>query len=355
MPVSSAAQERESTIVPSQFRVDPGKSVCIPFTVPNYVRNGRIAGNAMAAGGSGNDIRVLVLRERSVLYDSDQRRSVVLSVPVNTPGTYSVCFDNSFSLVSPKNVAADIRFVHEGEDVGRAKEIKRQATDRQHRVGRILGKLVQALQAAEKRLGTRQVSPPIYIGLDDHPAPNAFEIWQKPLVIVTLGTLEFIEAMPTAEAGDHVLAGILGHELAHIFYRHSFGNEPGQAAEAVVGAGAGALMVHPLVGLIVGALAFDRHRQYDRMQEREADILGVRLACSAGFDPVGILTFMAKLREYQPGQGSFLQTHPSPAQRMEYLEGEVSRIRSGRPQHGEADPSFSPTQQMAPTGRPPGW
>jgi len=118
-----AQQDRESPIVRSAFRVDPAKAAYWSFKVPTYVVDGRIAGNALAAGGAGNDIRVLVLTERQFqlwqqnqpiqgLFDSGQRRSVVLSVRVSDPGTYFVVFDNRFSLVSPKNISADIRFVH---------------------------------------------------------------------------------------------------------------------------------------------------------------------------------------------------------------------------------------------------
>ena len=155
-------------------------------------------------------------RREEALYDSGQRRSVVLSVPVSDPGTYYVVLDNSFSVISPKNVEADIRFVHRGVDTGRAEAVRRQATERERRIGEILGNLVVKLQEGEKQLGTHQIQTPIYIGIPDDPALNAFAIWQRRLVGVTRGTLEVVESLPRVD-GDDLLAGVPAHELAHIF------------------------------------------------------------------------------------------------------------------------------------------
>src|SRR5262245_18574457 len=166
-----AQQQAESPVVQSTFRVEPGKAHYFQFKLPSYYRDGRVAGNALASGGSGNDIRVLVLTEQQFqvwtrsphpqsLYDSGQRRSVVLSVPLNDPGTYYVVFDNRFSGLSPKSVQADIRFVHRGVDTARAEEVKRQVTDREKRIGGILNKLIVKLQQGEKQLGTHQIQTP---------------------------------------------------------------------------------------------------------------------------------------------------------------------------------------------------
>ena len=59
-------------------------------------------------------------------------------------------------------------------------------------------------------------------------------------------------------------------------------------------------------------------------------MLGVRLACAAGFDPAGLLTFMERLSAQDPSRSGFLRTHPSPNQRVEYLQREVSRLGQER-------------------------
>src|SRR5205814_2181515 len=114
----------------------------------------------------------------------------------------------------------DVRFVHRGVDTTRADAMKRQATDRERRIGWVLSKLVVKLQEGEKQLGTHQIQTPIYIGVPDDPTLNAFAMWQKRAIVVTRGTVELVESMPSSEADD-VLAGVLAHELSHLFYRHS--------------------------------------------------------------------------------------------------------------------------------------
>jgi len=186
-------------------------------------------------------------------------------------------------------------------------------------------RLVPPLKAAERQMGTHQVQTPLYFRIQDDSQLNAFAQWQRRLIVVTTGTLDYIESLPTEQEGDDILAGVLAHELGHIFYRHSFGNESGQAKETVIAGGAGAILINPAVGLLVAAVAFDRNLRYDRMQETEADLLGIRLACAAGFDATGLLAFMKRLNELGP-QLSFLSNHPSPAQRTEYLRWEVAKL-----------------------------
>src|SRR5437870_2096740 len=89
-------------------------------------------------------------------------------------------------------------------------------------------------------------------------------------------------------------------------------------------------MINPLVGLAVAGLAWDRNKRYDRMQETEADVLGVKLSCAAAFDPSGLLTFMERLKERNASHVSFLQTHPSPAQRVQYIQGAIEKLNCPR-------------------------
>ena len=130
-----AQEQAEVPVVRGTFRAEAGQAPYFQFKLSTYYRDGRIVGNALASGGSGNDIRVLLLTAQqfqawdvwpSPLYDSGRRQSVVLSVSVSDSGTYYILFDNTFSAVSSKNVQADIRFLHRGVDTSRAAEMKRQ-------------------------------------------------------------------------------------------------------------------------------------------------------------------------------------------------------------------------------------
>jgi TonB family protein len=54
------------------------------------------------------------------------------------------------------------------------------------------------------------------------------------------------------------------------------------------------------------------------MEEKEADLLGIQLACDAGYDPTGSLILMQRFAK-EGSNIEFLSTHPSPLNREEYL------------------------------------
>jgi Zn-dependent protease with chaperone function len=249
----------------------------------------------------------------------------VLSVPVTDPGTYYVVFDNRFSTFSAKRIQADIRFVHGIADSPPEEGVTRSATERERRIGGILGRLVEKLQALEKQLGTHQIRTPLYVGVVDDPAINAGAIWRRRAILVTRGTLEVLESLP-GNVGDDVLAGVLAHELSHMFYRHATGNER-QGDETGLVAGSTAEMITPVVGLAAAGLALDRTKSYDRVQEGEADVLGARLACAAGFNPSGALTYLDLLNAQQkPERLGFLKSRPAPVQRVQHLQGAIEKL-----------------------------
>jgi hypothetical protein len=80
----------------------------------------KVGGNIEASGGSGNDIRVLVLSKReflnwennlhaNFLYDSGQQTSAKLDVSLPSgEKEYVIVFDNTFSFISDKVVTANI-------------------------------------------------------------------------------------------------------------------------------------------------------------------------------------------------------------------------------------------------------
>src|SRR5258708_3297598 len=96
---------QQEALFNGQVQVGPGKRYVSTFTTRSNFKNGKIAGHVQAQGGAGNDIRVMVLKGQSLVYDSGRRRSVVLSVDFSEPGQYTLVFDNSFSMLSPKLVA----------------------------------------------------------------------------------------------------------------------------------------------------------------------------------------------------------------------------------------------------------
>lgn len=131
---------------------------------------------------------------------------------------------------------------------------------------------------------------------------------------------------------ENGLAVVIGHEVAHALANH--GNER-MSHELLATMGGVALSValaeRPratqdlfLAAFGVGAsLGF--LLPYSRVQESEADRIGVMLMAKAGYDPRGALPFWERMRE-AGGQSppEFLSTHPSPDSRIANLKGYIT-------------------------------
>ncbi len=130
----------------------------------------------------------------------------------------------------------------------------------------------------------------------DDAAPNAFAL-PGGYVFVSRGLLALSNS-------EDELAGVLGHEIAHVALRHS-------AAQQEIG------RPSPLVPMqTIHLLAFSRDL------ERSADRVGQGLAGTAGYDPHGITRFLTTLGDVDRLKlgytriPNFLQTHPGTVERV---------------------------------------
>jgi predicted Zn-dependent protease len=136
------------------------------------------------------------------------------------------------------------------------------------------------------------------------------------------------DGMLKAAQNQHQLATVIGHEVAHVLAQHgnermstNFAAETGlQIASAFAGdpgsAQSQTIMALLGVGTQVGVLL-----PFSRAQESEADILGLDLMASAGFEPAASVELwqnMAALSEGRPPQ--FLSTHPGTDNRIRALQ-----------------------------------
>ncbi len=127
------------------------------------------------------------------------------------------------------------------------------------------------------------------------------------------------------EAG---LAVVMGHEIAHAVAKHS--NE--RMSQALIAQLGGQTLNAALknkseqtqqiwmslfgVGAQVGALL-----PYSRLQESEADKLGLIFMAMAGYDPNSAVGFWQRMSENAGGKPpEFLSTHPSDATRMQKIK-----------------------------------
>lgn len=138
-------------------------------------------------------------------------------------------------------------------------------------------------------------------------------------VFITRGLVERMD-------NEAQLAGVLGHEIAHVTARHANNRLSRQLGLSVAAAIGGALIgddedLQMLVnGLVTGAGVYAL--TFDRGQETESDILGMRYMSLAGYDPTGQLQLMQILKEASDGprQPEWLSTHPLPETRIERIQ-----------------------------------
>jgi predicted Zn-dependent protease len=133
--------------------------------------------------------------------------------------------------------------------------------------------------------------------------------------------------LPVAQ-NDSGLAVVMGHEIAHAVAKH--GNERMSHALAVQMGGMGlsaALSSYPqqtqqLLMAVVGAGAqIGVLLPYSRLQEREADELGLIFMAMAGYHPKYAVGFWERMSQQKAGaaQPEFLSTHPSDATRIQNI------------------------------------
>jgi beta-barrel assembly-enhancing protease len=142
------------------------------------------------------------------------------------------------------------------------------------------------------------------------------------------------------------LAGVMGHEIAHILQRHQSrgADEQRKNAPLQLAMLAGAILAarsnSPSSGqateaLITSsaALSYQNQLNYTRDFEREADRLGLLVMSQAGFDPQGMPGFFERmLRANRHNDGKtpgYLRTHPLTTERIAEMQDRVASMGNG--------------------------
>ena len=150
----------------------------------------------------------------------------------------------------------------------------------------------------------------------------------------------------TLTQNESELAGVMGHEIAHITQKHQARAIAGAsrtqwaslAALAVAilasrGSSSQSGQVTEAAVTAAGAMQIQSQLDYTREHEREADRVGLTLLERAGFGPRGMVTFFERmlranrLNEYK-GAPSYLRTHPLTTERIADMQDRVEPLPS---------------------------
>jgi predicted Zn-dependent protease len=163
--------------------------------------------------------------------------------------------------------------------------------------------------------------------LDDDQTINAFAL-PGGQIFITRALYDRLETV-----GD--LAGVLGHEIAHVVARHSAEHiAKAKLTEGLTGAAvlatydpdnpasAGSAQVAALIGQLINL-------KFGRDDELESDFLGVCFMNDSGYDPNEMITVMQILAASSEGGNrppEFFSTHPNPDSRIQRIQDAVQNI-----------------------------
>jgi predicted Zn-dependent protease len=165
-----------------------------------------------------------------------------------------------------------------------------------------------------------------FVVFDDAKEVNAFALPGGKVGVYT-GLLQVAQT-------DDELAVVMGHEIGHVTARH--GAE--RMSEGVALAAGGLLLGAVLkdnsnrdgwlsaygVGAAVGVVL-----PYSRLNENEADEIGLIYAAKAGYDPRAGVSFWQRMMVESEGKAklpAFLSTHPANADRIRHIQSLLPKV-----------------------------
>ena len=169
--------------------------------------------------------------------------------------------------------------------------------------------------------------------LDDPQTINAFAL--------PGGQVFITECLLRKLQTDGQIAGVLGHEIAHVVARHGAEHiAKQQLTQGLTGAAVlatydpsdpssrGSAAVAAMIGQLVTM-------RFGRADELESDRLGVRFTGESGYDPRSMTALMKILAESSEGNRppEFFSTHPNPENRIQRIEEAIrEQYPNGLPQ-----------------------
>jgi beta-barrel assembly-enhancing protease len=164
----------------------------------------------------------------------------------------------------------------------------------------------------------------------DTPTINAFAV-PGGTIFVSAGLLKRLKS-------EAELAGVLGHEVAHVMQRHHV-----KAIQAAAKTDLAKMVATEAIDSRAGRSALSKEgiklltntgldvmtKGLDKSDEYEADRIGAVLAARAGYDPYGmvaVVQMLAAMKPEESGVSLLMSTHPTPSDRLVELEKLVATL-----------------------------
>jgi predicted Zn-dependent protease len=188
------------------------------------------------------------------------------------------------------------------------------------------------------------ITGPLLAGIKDNRYPLKFHIVEDATLnafAMPGGNVVIHSGLLMAADSPEEVAGVLGHEIAHVTQRHSI--------RSILSSAGLFLVVQTLVGDVSGIVAvlannsaFLLDRKFSRDFERESDNHGWDYLLAADIKPQGMIAFFTKMQEEEkrmrekmkeatsidvdPGALEFLSTHPATEDRMKNLQAKWDKL-----------------------------
>jgi Zn-dependent protease with chaperone function len=149
---------------------------------------------------------------------------------------------------------------------------------------------------------------------------NAFALPGGP-IFVNIGTIQAAE-------NEAELAGVLAHEMSHVYMQHSAKQAPKATVAQIIAGLAGAVLPQSglgnlgRMGIQIGAGSV--LMKYSRKDEAQADSVGAVIMYLSGYNPKAMADFFHKLElKYGSGGPQLLSDHPNPGNRQAAVQAEI--------------------------------
>ncbi|HTI37306.1 MAG TPA: M48 family metallopeptidase [Vicinamibacterales bacterium] len=169
-------------------------------------------------------------------------------------------------------------------------------------------------------------------------------------MFVNVGTI-------TAATNEAELAGVMGHEMAHVYMQHS-AKQAGKAQTTSAIAGIAAAVLGGTVGNKAGGMVGQLGQmgiqmgaeglmlKYSRGDESQADAVGTMILYKAGYNPQSMADFFETMGA-QAGAAppELFSSHPNPGHRREAIQKEIANWPPGN--YAGDSPNFTEVHQHA--------